>query len=382
MTIKKEIIVIGDIEMGGGTLTDDFISDKALSELILELSKKEHPIDLILNGDTFDFLKCPYIENNKAAYPRHITSGISLAKLRLIYNAHKPVFAALKVFAARKRNRLFLIVGNHDPDLVHAEVQDSIKYILGSGQNVFFPFYYRNHGVYAEHGHQYDFLNKVNLKYLFLNYNGKPILNIPWVSFGLISKFLTLKEEFPFSERVVPRPELFSHLKKSTITKINLRAIEYLLKSYVYYPVRYFYDPTYTLPRILLKEFYLRFKNDHWDVDEIINVFKKKRKKALPRNKIYVLGHVHKKHIEEKGSYVIIHSDAWRDEYVLDVKTRVLTPKSKKYAQVLVLDDNSLKWDLVEYPLQRKALHFDDVIRDEQKYLQLAAEEEGFNIKI
>ena len=105
--IKKEVIVIGDIEMGGGTLTDDFISDKALSKTILSLNKRKHPVDLILNGDVFDFIKCPYIVNNKKKYPRHITSEISLGKLRLIYKAHKPVFEALRKFASGKNNRIY-----------------------------------------------------------------------------------------------------------------------------------------------------------------------------------------------------------------------------------------------------------------------------------
>ena len=71
---KKEIIILGDIEMGGGTLTDDFISDNTLTKLIYSLCNKNAPVDLVLNGDTFDFLKCPYIVNNAASYPRHITS--------------------------------------------------------------------------------------------------------------------------------------------------------------------------------------------------------------------------------------------------------------------------------------------------------------------
>ena len=50
---------MGDIEMGAGNLTDDFISDKSLSNVILEQSRKDHPVALVLNGDTFDFLKCP-----------------------------------------------------------------------------------------------------------------------------------------------------------------------------------------------------------------------------------------------------------------------------------------------------------------------------------
>ena len=191
----KEIIILGDIEMGGGTNTDDFISDKALSRLIYSLCNKNIPVDLVLNGDTFDFLKCPHIIDGKATYPRHITSEISLAKLRLIYRAHTRVFEALKRFAAEKKNRLFFIVGNHDPDLVHPKVQEEIRVLLDSCDNIIFSFYYNEHHVHAEHGHQYDFLNKVNEQRLFLNYKGQRILSIPWIAFGITSKFMYLKEK-------------------------------------------------------------------------------------------------------------------------------------------------------------------------------------------
>ena len=92
MPLEKEIISLGDIEMGAGNLTDDFISDKALAELISELSKRPHLVDLIFNGDTFDFLKSPYFKTNQLTYPRHITAEISLNKLNLIYHAHNKVF--------------------------------------------------------------------------------------------------------------------------------------------------------------------------------------------------------------------------------------------------------------------------------------------------
>lgn len=376
----KEIIILSDIEMGGGTLTDDFISDKALSEVIYSHCNKNHPVDLVLNGDTFDFLKCPYIINNAVSYPRHITSEISLAKLRLIYQAHTAVFEALKRFAQEKKNRIFFIIGNHDPDLVHAEVQENIKTILESSDNITFSFYYNHCGVHAEHGHQYDFLNKVNEEHLFLNYKGQKILNIPWVAFGLISRFMTLKEEYPFLERISPKLAIFSH-HKAVMKVINRRVIEYFLKSLVYYPIRYYSDPTYTFPRELLREFYRRLKNVHWEVDEIVDVFKKKRKAKLHRNKIYVLGHVHKRYIEEMGDVTIIHPDTWRDEYFMDTKTRELIPKSKRYVQVTVNDDNSIQWKMVACPIARSTFHFDDLISDQKKYLQLAAEEEGYTLE-
>lgn len=374
--MKKEIIILGDIEMGGGTLTDDFISDRTLSKLIYSQCNKNIPVDLVLNGDTFDFLKCPYIVNNQASYPRHITSEISLAKLRLIYNAHYQVFEALKRFAQEKKNKIYFIIGNHDADLVHPEVQESIKGFLESSENIFFSFYYNEQGIHVEHGHQYDFLNKVNEDHLFLDYKGQKILNIPWVSLGLISKFMTLKEQYPMLERITPRPAMFSH-HKSVGKIITRQGLKYLLKSLIYYPIRYYSDPTYTFPRELLREFYRRWKHFHWEIDEIVDVFKRKRKKKLHRNKIYVFGHVHKRHLEQNGEITILHPDTWRDEYFLDAKTRQLTPKAKRYVHITVERDQSLHWKLISVPISRSILHFDDVIRDEKKHVQLAAQEEG-----
>ena len=375
--MNKEIIILGDIEMGGGTLTDDFISDKALSKLIYSLCNKNIPVDLVLNGDTFDFLKCPYIVNNTVTYPRHITSDISLAKLRLVHNAHKPVFEALKRFVAEKKNRIFFIIGNHDADLVHPGVQEEIKNILNSFENVLFSFYYNEHGIHAEHGHQYDFLNKVNEEHLFLTHKGQKILNIPWVSLGLISKFMILKEQYPMLERITPRPAMFSHHK--TVEKVIAQhGFEYLLKSLIYYPIRYYSDPTYTFPRELVREFYRRWKHVHWEIDEIVTVFKKKRKRKLSRNKIYVFGHVHKRHTEQNGNITIIHPDTWRDEYVMDVQTRQLTPKVKRYISITIESNQSVNWKLVNYPIARSTFSFDQVIADEKKYIHLAAQEEEY----
>ena len=363
--------------MGGGTLTDDFISDKTLSKLIYSLCNKNTPIDLVLNGDTFDFLKCPYIVNNVTSYPRHITSDISLAKLRLVYNAHTEVFEALKRFVQEKKNKIHFIIGNHDADLVHPEVQESIKALLENSENISFSFYYNEQGVHAEHGHQYDFLNKVNEEHLFLEYKGQKILNIPWVSLGLISKFMSLKEQYPMLERITPRPTIFSH-HKSAEKLITRQSLIYFLKSMVYYPIRYYYDPTYAFPRELVREFYRRWKQVHWDIDEIVAVFKKKRKRKLHRHKIYVFGHIHKRYTEQSGKCTIIHPDTWRDEYFIDAQTRQLTPKSKRYVRISVERDGSLKWKLVTIPTQRSALHFDDLIRDEKRYVQLARAEEGY----
>ncbi|MBU0456899.1 MAG: metallophosphoesterase [Nanoarchaeota archaeon] len=382
MTTQKEIIILGDVEMGGGTLTDDFISDKALSELISEISKKSHPVDLVFNGDTFDFLKCPSIIAGKKSFPRHVTEEISLNKLGLIYQAHQQVFITLQKFLQKKENNVYFVLGNHDHDLVYKSVQIEIKRLLQSQKQVHFPgFNYQYSRVYVEHGHQYDFLNKVNPKHSFLNYKGERILNIPWVSFSLISRFMEMKETHPFMERIFPRPTLFAH-HKNLFKKITHWTVEYMVKSIVYYPFRYHYDPTYTYPKEILREFYRRYKDVHWDVDKIVDKFKRKKKRTFNKHQIHVLGHVHDKYLEENMGKVLIHPGSWRDEYELDVKTKKLTPKTKGYVTILVSEDGSLDWKIINHPMTRSSLHLDDVMKDEKKYIHFAAKEENFKFKI
>jgi len=380
-TIQKEIIVLGDIEMGGGTLTDDFISDQALSSLLQSLTLRKYPLDLILNGDTFDFLKCPYVEpSGEHSYPRHITAEISLAKLKLIYAAHQPVFDALARFLKTKKNKVFFIIGNHDHDLFFPGVQKEIQRLLGRTKNIFFCLYYQSDKVYVEHGHQYDFLNKISPRHLFLDYQGKRILNIPWVSFGLISRFMYIKEENPFLERIKPVQLLFTH-HRGILRKLTIHSSLYFLKSFLYYPFRYYGDPTYAYPKAVVREIYRRIMKVHWEVDEIVRVFKRQRKKKLSEHRVYVLGHKHKKYLEEKDGWTIIHPDTWRDEYTLDAETNQLTAKPKMYVQVKVIN-NDPRYALVNVPITRSIWPFEEVVKDELRYIKLAAAEENFRLRL
>jgi UDP-2,3-diacylglucosamine pyrophosphatase LpxH len=373
--MKKEIIVIGDIEMGAGTRTDDFISDRALAKLILTLRRRKHSVDLVLNGDTFDFLKCPLIEKGKKTYPRHITEEISIKKLRLMHRAHERVFLAIRKFVELKRHKVVFIVGNHDQDLFYRGVQRKIREILHSRENVLFKMRYSRPGIHIEHGHQYDLINKMNMDKLFLSYKGQSILNISWVSLGIISDFLSLKEQHPLLERVKPWPILFS-IYGVLFKRLSWRSIEFLVKSILYYPFRFYSDPTYTLPRTLLREIYYRMKNFDWEVEDVITSFKNSKQK-IRKGKIYVFGHVHKKYLEDNGDWAIIQPDTWRDEYILDPKNKILRAKKKYYVKMMVVD-GEVDWELKLWPIKRSSFLFNDVIRNETAHLKLAAQEEGY----
>ncbi len=368
MALNREIIVLGDIEMGGGTLTDDFISDNALSELISELNRRPHPVDLILNGDTFDFLKCPYSKGGKLVYTRHITAEVSLNKLDLICSAHKKVFDVLTKFIRSPHHNLFFVFGNHDLDLVFPQVQEKLRKMLRAKSNVHFIIRYNADGVYVEHGMQYDYLNKIDFQNMFLKHKGKTLLNLAWVSFGLIGKMLPLKEDHPFLERIMDRPRLFT-INKFLRKRMAWKVTEYFFKSMIYYPWRYITDPTYAFPRGLYREFLRRMKHAHWEVDTIVSVFKRNKRRSLHKNKIYVLGHVHHHYLEEKEGSVIIHPGSWRDEYDLD-ENDYLIHRVKKYVQV------------IPYPIKRSKFKLEDALKNEKKCLKTAAKEERYNIAV
>lgn len=374
--MKKDIIILGDVEIGAGNLTDDFISDKALANMILKFAKKPYPVDIVFNGDTLDFLKCPHIIEEKITYPRHITESVSIDKLHSMYKAHEKVFTALKAFLKHEGHHIYFIIGNHDQDLLYKGVQREIKKILGKKQGIYFRLRYQKHEVYAEHGQQYDPLNRFNPDRLFLRYKGNVLLNIPWIGFGLITRFMALKEEHPFLERINPIPFIFAN-HKIVRRKISLMGLEYFLKSVLYYPFRYYNDPTYMFPRVIIGELYDRFKTVHYEVDGIVDKFRKRKRKIINKNKVLVLGHVHETYIEERDGWVILHPNTWRDEYIMNEETKMLTAKKKQYVLV-ELRNEQLSWELVHQSIKRKPIPFSDVLDDEIAILTKAAKEEDY----
>ena len=155
----------------------------------------------------------------------------------------------------------------------------------------------------------------------------------------------------------------------------------YLFLSLFYYPIRYIFDPTYSIPRELLRELYRRVKDTNWDVDKITGIFKISRRRLIKRHKIHVLGHVHTHYVEEKPDMVLIHTDTWRDEYYLAEGSKTLLPKVKRYLQIQ-FDDDQLHWDMKEIDLKQNSYDVSDVIKDEIGFIKKAAKKEGFTLNL
>lgn len=151
--------------------TREFFFDDVFASFLEHLEKKAagQPVELILNGDIFDFdsvtalpeaptFRIHRLEKLRGLYPRRERS---LFKIQTILRDHDAFIKALAAFLERG-NRAIFVIGNHDVELHFREVREEILRALAlSGErkdHVRFTewFYISNKDTLIEHGNQYD----------------------------------------------------------------------------------------------------------------------------------------------------------------------------------------------------------------------------------
>ena len=352
--------------MGSGTLTDDFISDKTLAKLISSFAKRKRAIDLVLNGDTFDFLKCPAKDGT---YPLYVTEGISLDKMRRIARAHPEVFTALKTFVRAKNKHVYFIFGNHDMDLAFPKVQKYLTQVLKTDR-VHFRISYNFGEIHIEHGQQHDHLNKT--EELFFGDGKKRILNFSYSSRGVLDSFMHVKEQNPFLERIHSRKKMFK-FHPPILRTLQWCAVKQMIRQMYYELIQ---DPFRKAPPGIIKELWRKWWRDDWELPDIVEILRKHCTSSF-----CVLGHLHHCRVE-KGKKIIATPDTWRDEYILDDQKK-LTPKKKYYVQIFTRNNAIKNWRLVHVPIKRSIFDFEKMVKDQFKYLKIAAGEEkgSFQVK-
>jgi UDP-2,3-diacylglucosamine pyrophosphatase LpxH len=172
----KAKIIISDFHMGAGfapdNLLEDFDTDGKFAEFLggiaTESDAKKMDVELIVNGDLFEFLQVPALDafDPQVVYPSetyHPTSEEdSVKKIGLIIKGHSTFFTALRDFINPKhpRRNITIIKGNHDVNLYWGAVQDSIRQEVdatGDRQALlaFEECQVSREGIYVEHGNQY-----------------------------------------------------------------------------------------------------------------------------------------------------------------------------------------------------------------------------------
>ncbi len=350
--MKKLSLIFSDIELGSGTATDDFVEDDLLCDTIKENFKhtKEHPTDLILNGDIFDFLKCPY----KGEYPRHITEKISVWKINKIHEAHPKVFNIWERFLeSDKRTRIIFITGNHDFDVEYPEVQKRIKELITKNKKlrdrILFPgLEYSENLLYVEHGSQLDKFFKIDRKKL-INYQknnviGEPYLIFPWGYNAIFDHFIHMKEKIPILERIHPKTIALSLLPLKYKWKMFAGTSWYMIKSFFFTQLIHWDDPLYRFrPDELYKYFYSFFKKEFTHV--IVGPAKRKIKRSSYR--AIAIGHSHQSVVKKKKGKLIINTGNWRDEYSFALDGKRFLPKQKSYGFILH-DKYNIKLKLIK----------------------------------
>ena len=112
-------LVLSDLHLGAGDRLDDFTADAELAALLHHYATDPEPTELILAGDTFEFLQVclpdvPDLEWSSRAAAR---------RLETILRAHAAPVAALRAFLARRDNQVTVLIGNHDFELHYYSVK-------------------------------------------------------------------------------------------------------------------------------------------------------------------------------------------------------------------------------------------------------------------
>lgn len=151
--------------------TRQFFFDETFSQFLKYCEERAHgePVELVLNGDIFDFdsvmsqpenppFRVGWLERERGLFPRPERSKF---KIQVILNHHADWVRALSEFIGRGNSAVF-VIGNHDLELHFPDVQHEIRKALqldeSANQRVRFAewFYISNKDTLIEHGNQYD----------------------------------------------------------------------------------------------------------------------------------------------------------------------------------------------------------------------------------
>jgi UDP-2,3-diacylglucosamine pyrophosphatase LpxH len=151
--------------------TKQFFFDDVFSTFLHEIENKAkgEQVELILNGDIFDFdsvmrlpenpiFRISNLEKKRGLFPRAERAHF---KIKVILEDHFVFAEALADFVQRG-HRVVFVMGNHDLELHYSETQEEIRHALKlteqSDHQVRFVewFYISNEDTLIEHGNQYD----------------------------------------------------------------------------------------------------------------------------------------------------------------------------------------------------------------------------------
>jgi UDP-2,3-diacylglucosamine pyrophosphatase LpxH len=241
-------LIISDLHLADGhALRDGFChaQQEALAGLLNAansaklLGQAADDVELILNGDCFDFLVIPPLQTHDTTNP-----STALEKLEKVIEAHPPFFELLHEFISIPGRSVTFLTGNHDIELCFeavrariAEAIDGQTGILrfahddkrdGKDERVHFfltRFYRPLPDVYIEHGNQYDFWNTIRNLW---NEQGQPLthspdsMTLPVGSQYVLHVGYPISQAYPYFDRFEPSMNILRQIALLSLLDPNL----------------------------------------------------------------------------------------------------------------------------------------------------------------
>lgn len=343
---NKLLVVMSDIEMGGGGAEDDFPHAEFLADLF---SSYNHPrykdlyVHLIFNGDTFDLLKTNY----NGAYPHLINEPIAKFKFDKLAACHQPFFSALKEFLAydQEKRRVQFIVGNHDTEILFPAVQQTIKDLCGSQDQVLFPGFYLTIGdVHIEHGSQRDPMFYMPDERPFVIHKGDSYINLPWSTVCLLNVIMPMQKDFYHLDRMKPKKvllEILPEIKELMQAKLWRYWTNDYLKDYMKSS-----DPLKKVSWGMIKEVVRRTTNFNPEI-EMDRYFQRKMYDS-ERIRLFLVGHQHEACVWSYGNRKVIQTGCFRNEFMLENAGKSISPIPKSFAEVYMYNSQLVSSRLLE----------------------------------
>ena len=225
---EQRLLVLSDVEMGAGGLEDDCPHSEAIADFLLRYQQRHRglPLNIVFNGDTFDFLKTSV----DGVYPRYVSERLALLKLERIVAAHSGFFARMRRLLSEPDVTVTFVTGNHDFELVFPRVQMMLQEHLGP-QVKFAGMTYEYGPVRIEHGSQGDALYRIDPERALIEHDGEMILNLPWAAVGVLDVMMPYHRQFYLLDRIRSKQALFQMLPEARALFMAL-AKKYIFHDY------------------------------------------------------------------------------------------------------------------------------------------------------
>ncbi|MFT6143949.1 MAG: UDP-2,3-diacylglucosamine pyrophosphatase LpxH [Myxococcota bacterium] len=338
------LVVLSDLEMGTGGVSDDFPQSESVIEVLARYDDAPYDaieVVFVFNGDTFDFLKTSV----DGKYTHHVDLNIARRKFARIAQAHSGFLNGLADRLQQPRRSVHFVVGNHDPELLFIGVQQDLALWLRAPGRVFVhPWAYTTGDVRIEHGSQGDSLFRMDPAQPFIKYDGRDVIAYPWGSVALLDVAMPMQPTLYHVDRLKPRDRVLALLPEVK---------ELILSSYW----RYWtgerlrsawgaHDPMTQISWTLFKEVMYRWRSGD------MNLSVRERYQGWMAGerapKLWIVGHEHSPAVLTCVDRTLLVTGCWRNEYALSADGRTQTRLTNVYAEVFMTAGNVVRSELVE----------------------------------